>query len=690
MPRALITGLTGFVGSHLADYLLEHTDWELYGLIRWRSPLDNISHLLPDINRANRIKLVYGDLRDSDSINSAIRESSPDYVFHLAAQSYPKTSFSSALDTYETNIQGTHRVLEALRQYKKDAIIHVCSSSEIFGRVSQDKVPINEECGFHPASPYAISKVGTDLIGRHYAEAYGMNVQTTRMFTHSVSRWTPVILRDPLSGLVDIKYISEIRSMKKNGGYLSGNILPDGTQIWDMGKHNLDVWNHNQWTKIKHISCHPIRKAKMLCITTRQGSVQVTDNHSIISADKKEIRASSLKKGSKILTTRMPDSDITTIHEELAWLYGFFIAEGCVPHSIRKDTKSFIRRPKAINFDQNKKGRHLLEKCKEILLRHLGADSYFMENPHDMLRLTVRKPERFLKYFEDCYAADRNKRIPKIILNSNKKAKIAFLRGYNMGDGRTSSKKHDSEFVEFSTKSPILASGVCFLVESALGVQYRLGVEHRGNEKYYKIYCHTQTDSRRGLHKIKPCDEIFSIHEMSYDGEVWDFETENHWFNAGIGNIIVHNTGPRRGDVFHESSFAKQIAMIEAGQIDPVVKVGNLASLRTYADVRDAVRAYHMLLTINPVVGEVYNIGGVHTCTVGETLDTLMNMSPCAIKVEVDAERLRPIDADNQIPNFSKFKDHANWKPEIPFETTMRDLLMYWRDKVKRTPCLTR
>jgi GDP-mannose 4,6-dehydratase len=327
MTRALITGITGMVGSHLADYLLEHTDWDIYGLCRWRSSLDNIQHILPRISAGERVHLLYGDLRDSDSINNAIQSSKPDFVFHLGAQSYPKTSFTSALDTYETNVQGTHRVLEALRRYKKDAIIHVCSSSEVFGRVSADKLPINEECGFQPSSPYAISKVGTDLIGRHYAEAYGMTVMVTRMFTHS---------------------------------------------------------------------------------------------------------------------------------------------------------------------------------------------------------------------------------------------------------------------------------------------------------------------------------------------------------------------GPRRGDVFAESSFAKQIAMIEAGQIPNALKVGNLKSLRTFADVRDAVRAYHMLVTINPQAGEAYNIGGNHTCTIGEMANTLLSMTHLDIPIYVDEERLRPIDADLQIPNCEKFKKHTGWQPIIPFHATMASLLDYWRERVKK------
>src|ERR1700691_3250586 len=130
-PRALITGITGMVGSHLADYLIDHTDWDLVGLVRWRSPLDNIRALVPRINTKDRVTLVYGDLRDTMSINAAVRQSKPDYVFHLDAP----------LDTLDTNVQGTARVLDALKTYSPDAIVHVCSSSEVFGRIPKEKLP---------------------------------------------------------------------------------------------------------------------------------------------------------------------------------------------------------------------------------------------------------------------------------------------------------------------------------------------------------------------------------------------------------------------------------------------------------------------------------------------------------------------------------------------------------------------
>jgi GDP-D-mannose dehydratase len=145
------------------------------------------------------------------------------------------------------------------------------------------------------------------------------------------------------------------------------------------------------------------------------------------------------------------------------------------------------------------------------------------------------------------------------------------------------------------------------------------------------------------------------------------------------------HTGPRRGDVFAESTFAKQIALAEAGLIPPVVKVGNLDSLRTIADVRDAVRAYHMAVTINPIPGSYYNIGGNHTTTVKQLLDDLILMSRCpSIKIEVDPDRLRPIDADLQIPDISKFTAHTSWVPEISYQKTMSDLLNYWRNEVEK------
>ena len=140
MKKALITGITGMVGSHLADFLLENTDWEVYGVCRWRSPLDNVEHLLDRVNKKDRIFFDYADLNDEMSLITVIKKVKPDYVFHLAAQSYPLTSFTAPIDTLNTNILGTCRLLEAIHlemegdpDYKP--VIHVCASSEVFGKI---------------------------------------------------------------------------------------------------------------------------------------------------------------------------------------------------------------------------------------------------------------------------------------------------------------------------------------------------------------------------------------------------------------------------------------------------------------------------------------------------------------------------------------------------------------------------
>ena len=108
--------------------------------------------------------------------------------------------------------------------------------------------------------------------------------------------------------------------------------------------------------------------------------------------------------------------------------------------------------------------------------------------------------------------------------------------------------------------------------------------------------------------------------------------------------------------------------MIEAEQIPPVVKVGNMQSMRTWADVRDAVQAYYMLVTSNPVPGEYYNIGGSFSCTIDNMLKYLISISTCAdkIRVETDAARLRPIDADLQVPNTAKFREHTGGRQKSP------------------------
>jgi len=323
--RILITGITGMVGSHLAEYVLaHHPDVEVHGMVRWRSPRANL------VKTAGRVTLHEGELRDLHSLVRVLETVRPERIFHLAAQSYVSASFTAPADTLHTNVIGTTNLLDAVRLTGIDPRIHICSSSEVYGQVRPDEVPIRESNEFRPASPYAVSKCGEDMIALQYFLSYGIQTIRTRMFTH---------------------------------------------------------------------------------------------------------------------------------------------------------------------------------------------------------------------------------------------------------------------------------------------------------------------------------------------------------------------TGPRRGDVFAESAFAKQIAEVESGRKPNPIKVGNLNSVRTFADVSDAVRAYWLLLEKCPP-GEVYNIGGERTMTVGEMLDVLIGMAGCRIRYEVDPALVRPSDVTLQIPDTSKFRAATGWEPQVPLETTLRDLLDYHRGRIREDRAL--
>ncbi len=211
--NVLITGITGFVGSHLCDYILEnHPNATIYGLARWRSPLDNITHILDKVN------LCYGDLTDLPSLRDTLRTCKPDYVFHLAAQSEVSYSFIAPIATLNTNCIGTANLLEALREFK-DTVIHVCSSSEVYGQVTESEVPITEDCPLRPASPYAVSKVCEDMLAYQYYQSWGLKTIRTRMFTHTGPRrgWPFVVSNFA-------KQIVEIEESGKEGTVRVGNL----------------------------------------------------------------------------------------------------------------------------------------------------------------------------------------------------------------------------------------------------------------------------------------------------------------------------------------------------------------------------------------------------------------------------------------------------------------------------------
>ena len=166
------------------------------------------------------------------------------------------------------------------------------------------------------------------------------------------------------------------------------------------------------------------------------------------------------------------------------------------------------------------------------------------------------------------------------------------------------------------------------------------------------------------------------------------FYGEAYGIKTYVTRMGTHS-GPRRSDVFFESTVAKQIALIEAGLQEPIIKVGNLSSVRTFQDCRDAIRAYYLLSLESQKgkvpCGEAFNIAGEEAFKLPEVIDILLEFSKRDdIKIQEDANRLRPIDADYQMFDNTKIKSFINWKPEIPARKMFEDLLNHWRDEIKK------
>ena len=663
--KVLVTGGTGFVGSHLLDLYLEKENVELYSIKRRRANIDNVKHIM------DKISWHDCDITDAYSVEHTIQKIKPDIIFHLAAQSFVPASWIYPIRTVEVNVLGNLNILEAVRKFVPECIIQVASSSEVYG--IPKVLPISEENTIpEPVSPYGVSKLAMDRFAVQYHRSYGIKTVITRAFNHSVSKWTPVIIKNNITELIDIKYISEIRCKQKEGGYLSGTMHND-IQIWDMKRHQTSIWSDNGWQRIKSISCHPIRNNKLLKIVTRNSIFDVTNNHSILDESGNKKNAGNSNIGDKLLCKDLPNVNITDIPLELAWFYGFFVAEGCIVnigHSISISNNNI----------------KLLDKCEMIIKKYLchgsRRENYNRkDNYNNTQKLIISKGYKLSKILRDLfYASDRNKKVPQIILNANSNVKLEFLKGFNDGDGLIKGYNSRELFKSFKTKSSILALGLCYLIENTTNQRYTLCVENRNDIYYYAINLNSRMKTNEGKHLRKIGNEIKKIYNMKYYDEVWDFETENSHFHCGIGKGIVHNTGPRRGEEFVCSSFAKQIAEIEKGK-KAIIKVGNLDAKRDFTDVRDIANAYSLAID-KCDYGIPYNIASGRIISIKEVLNILLSYSQAKIEIVEDSERLRPSDLHTLQGDATRFIEKTNWKLQYKLEQTLLDLLEYWRKRL--------
>lgn len=215
--NVLITGITGFAGSHLADYVLgNHAGVEIHGTRRWRSKEDAADHLM------GQVTFHECDITDSHNVYHVIEKVKPDKIFHLAAQSYVPASWDSPAETLQTNVVGQCNLLEAIKRLRPsgyDPVVQVAGSSEEYGYAEREELPIKETNPLRPMSPYAVSKVAQDYMGYQYWRSYRIRVIRTRAFNHEGPRRGEVFVVSNFA-----KQIAEIEKERRKPVVRVGNL----------------------------------------------------------------------------------------------------------------------------------------------------------------------------------------------------------------------------------------------------------------------------------------------------------------------------------------------------------------------------------------------------------------------------------------------------------------------------------
>ncbi len=664
--RALITGITGQDGSYLSEFLLDQ-GYEVHGIIRRTSTFntDRIDHIYVDPhNEKARLFLHYGDLTDGTTMRRILEDVQPIEIYNLGAQSHVRVSFDSPEYTVDTVAMGTLRLLEAIRDYQHRTGIEVrfyqAGSSEMFGKVQE--VPQNETTPFYPRSPYACAKVYAHWQTINYRESYGLFACNGILFNHEcTTSSTPVIVRK--DGLIDIVPIEDIvphRTDPKHGSRYTTDLAPDD---------RFEVWDANGWTEVTCMTAtwngFERKPNKVVHRIAARGAVfhATTDHIAFVAQGENfaEKPTGEIQVGESLALIDLPQqTDQIDLTPSEAWLLGILAAEGYV---------SPEGKIQVANQDSA-----LLDRVAAYWRKVAGGSSsrYVaksgFENGNDVIQLRLIGNRAYGRYLrESLYTRSGDKRIPKRILNASHQAQLAFLEGFNAGDGLKST-PCTYEFQGFKTASSVMAAGLYWMSVTTLKQRAIICTEERNGQLYYQINLNSPNvqPGGKGGHLRRPLAEVVKAEPVDYKGWLFDLATTTGTFHAGIGQGWIHNS-PRRGETFVTRKITRAIARILANK-QKKTYLGNLDAKRDWGYAKDYVRAMWLMLQQDQPDDYVIATGETHS--VQEFLELAFGYVNLNWQdyVEFDERYLRPAEVDLLIGDPTKAQQKLGWERSVSFE----------------------
>ena len=658
MPTALITGVTGQDGSYLAELLLEQ-GYKVIGMVRRTSTInfERIKHI------QDKLELVQGDLLDQMSLNDILAEYQPQEVYNLAAQSFVPTSFKQPVLTGEFTALGVTRILDAIRFVDPKIRFYQASSSEMFGKVME--VPQRESTPFYPRSPYGVAKVYGHWITVNYRESYNLFGCSGILFNHEcVTAETPVFTRE--HGLIDLRPIEDVvphRTEPHTAPQFTTQPNPDAL---------LEVWDANGWSRVTCMTAtwngYEQKANKTIHRVAARGAVyQTTGDHVVFTCQDGravERNAESVQVGDALALIELPrPTHLVKMIDAEAWLLGALTAEG------------YVSEEGKIHFSNQDEA--LLQQVALAWQQVTGgytsryvAPSGFKEGKA-VVQLKLIGANNYGRYIRDTlYTRTNEKRIPKRVLNTTQEAQIAFLRGFNAGDGLKST-PCTYEFQGFKTRSATLAAGLYWLAQVVLNQRAIICLEQRNDQLYYQINLNSpQVVGQKGQHLRRPLNQVVKAEVIPYKGWLFDLATASGTFHAGVGQGWIHNS-PRRGLEFVTHKITDAVAKIKLG-LAHEVRLGNLEARRDWGYAADYVRAMWLMLQQGGPDDYVVATGETHS--IQEFIEEAFGYQDLDWRQYVvqDPKFYRPAEVDLLVGDAAKAGAKLGWEPTVDFRSLVR------------------